>query len=128
MAIIHTVGDKRHKLSNVDKILRKANCSVCGPTRIFLKKNTPRCYTKQFCERYRIGSYIGMNAIEDIIGTRPESCPICNKNKPLSIDHDHETNELRGWLCRSCNLILGLADDKPEVLQKLTKYLIKRKN
>jgi hypothetical protein len=38
-------------------------------------------------------------------------------------DHDHSTGKLRGMICRSCNLILGLAKDDPEILQGLIDYL-----
>ena len=31
-----------------------------------------------------------------------------------SIDHSHETDTIRGIVCRKCNLMLGLAEDDPE--------------
>ena len=56
------------------------------------------------------------------------SCAICDgppngKGNRLHIDHDHETNEIRGLLCHSCNTGLGLFKDDPSLLQRATAYL-----
>ncbi|HET7713537.1 MAG TPA: endonuclease domain-containing protein [Patescibacteria group bacterium] len=34
-------------------------------------------------------------------------CAICDKEKPLVIDHDHDSGQVRGLLCRTCNTQLG---------------------
>ena len=39
------------------------------------------------------------------------------------IDHDHKTGEIRGILCRTCNLALGHAKDDVDVLYGLISYL-----
>lgn len=41
----------------------------------------------------------------------------------LSVDHDHETEGIRGLLCRKCNLIIGNADDNVGILVGAIKYL-----
>jgi hypothetical protein len=41
------------------------------------------------------------------------------------VDHCHKTNEVRGILCNRCNSVLGLCEDKPELLSKLARYLKK---
>lgn len=40
------------------------------------------------------------------------SCGICGATGELVLDHDHRTNYVRGWLCRSCNAWLGHNLDK----------------
>jgi len=62
-------------------------------------------------------------------------CPICgadeeqskgkgnNRNGPWVLDHNHKTNEFRGWLCHKCNRALGSFNDDEEVLLKAIKYL-----
>lgn len=55
-------------------------------------------------------------------------CAICStpengRYSNLSIDHDHDTNEIRGLLCNSCNRGIGLLKDSPEVIRKAAEYV-----
>lgn len=53
-------------------------------------------------------------------------CAICGKveeNCKLALDHDHETNEARGLLCRHCNMGLGFFRDNSGLLDKAMEYL-----
>ena len=56
-------------------------------------------------------------------------CAICKKPNHtgwnLCIDHDHETNEIRGLLCQNCNRAIGLLRDSSENLQRAVDYLKK---
>jgi|SRR5215472_7333095 len=54
---------------------------------------------------------------------RPELCEVCGRAGGIAFDHCHQRNIFRGWLCRACNLILGYANDDPNILRKLTAYL-----
>jgi ribosomal protein L37AE/L43A len=66
-------------------------------------------------------------------------CPIClegeesvagkgnMKNGAWVIDHCHDTDTFRGWLCHKCNRSLGGFDDSVEVLKRAIQYLMKHK-
>jgi hypothetical protein len=56
-------------------------------------------------------------------GPKPDACPICGRGGRICFDHSHATKRFRGWLCNSCNLILGHAKDDPELLRNLASYL-----
>ncbi len=53
-------------------------------------------------------------------------CAICGKVfcDDDCIDHDHDTNELRGLLCKLCNVGIGALKDSSAVCLKASEYLI----
>jgi len=64
-------------------------------------------------------------------------CPVCqrtgdelttygkNKKSVWVADHNHETEEFRGWLCHKCNLGLGNLGDNAERCIRAAEYLSK---
>ena len=54
-------------------------------------------------------------------------CAICCRatgaTRRLSVDHDHQTEAVRGLLCRPCNDVLGHARDNPEFFDRAAQYL-----
>ena len=52
-------------------------------------------------------------------------CHICQDTfKTLVVDHDHATGNVRGYLCRRCNVLLGMAKDNTRILLNSIKYLV----
>lgn len=55
-------------------------------------------------------------------------CAVCLKphhpERPLVVDHNHDTGEVRGLLCSECNTGLGLLQDNPLILQSGIGYLV----
>lgn len=51
-------------------------------------------------------------------------CDACGRrNGVLRLDHCHNTNGIRGFLCHGCNVTLGHCDDNPILLRKLANYI-----
>lgn len=55
-------------------------------------------------------------------------CAICERatgaSRKLSVDHDHDTGEVRGLLCRTCNNMLGHARDDYRMFAEAARYLV----
>jgi hypothetical protein len=62
-----------------------------------------------------------------IMATRPGHCELCGcppaKKFSLCLDHNHETGELRGWLCHKCNTSIGGLGDDADGLRRAFAYL-----
>lgn len=61
---------------------------------------------------------------QEILNNQKKLCKICHK--PLTkycLDHNHETNKIRGILCHNCNLGLGLFKDNINFLNNAIIYL-----
>ena len=54
---------------------------------------------------------------------KPDHCEICHRSSPLVADHDHQTNKFRGWLCRTCNMGLGMFGDNREIMSAAINYV-----
>ena len=56
-------------------------------------------------------------------------CAICGdsfiKPSDAHTDHSHKIGEIRGLLCRNCNIAIGLFKDNPELTTKATEYLLR---
>lgn len=54
---------------------------------------------------------------------RPEVCDICGEKAIMHFDHDHMTGRFRGWLCRKCNVALGMFKDDAILMKKAAEYI-----
>ena len=98
-------------------------------------KDTIKAKRKSTYNKVRLKSLYNMS-IDDynlLLEQQNNKCAICgidratfkNMKLPLCVDHDHETNKIRGLLCNKCNSLLGLANDNIEILTEAIKYLNK---
>lgn len=53
-----------------------------------------------------------------------QPCAICCTVTKLDYDHCHETGLHRGWICRRCNLALGLLGDSFERVVSALNYMM----
>ena len=56
---------------------------------------------------------------------KSKSCNMCGKETSrLMLDHDHQTDKFRGWLCDNCNRGLSHLGDNLEGIRRAEKYLM----
>lgn len=67
---------------------------------------------------------------EKLLAFQKGRCAICNRlplevstRENLVVDHDHETNKVRGLLCHVCNAAIGLLQDRIDILLAAADYL-----
>jgi len=50
-------------------------------------------------------------------------CECCGRVSKLFLDHSHDTDAFRGWICRECNSSIGLMGDSVQGVRKALTYL-----
>jgi hypothetical protein len=107
-------------------------CRLCNRSHV---QNIAAKQKKQFGKKkyrrrrrkYELTHYYGIS-VEDyakLVKNQGDKCAICG-TKPeayLAIDHCHETNRVRGLLCRKCNSAIGLFDDDIHKIENALMYL-----
>jgi len=91
---------------------------------VWYKKNKESVRNSNLIKAYGIT----LEGYNSLFNKQSGCCAICNKHQAelsqtLAVDHNHETGEIRGLLCHSCNLALGLFQDNTEYLTKAKAYL-----
>ena len=75
-------------------------------------------------KKYRLTRHDYNQMVEEQDGL----CAICREEnvngRDLYVDHNHDTEKVRGLLCSSCNTGLGFMKDNPDRLVDAAEYLI----
>lgn len=93
------------------------------------KKESDRSYFKRILTEHGLTK----EQYELMIKDQNNSCAICNTKESggrgrWHVDHCHSSGKVRGLLCKSCNLFLGLAKDNINILTEAISYLRKEEN
>lgn len=85
------------------------------------KRRSDPAYREEMYHRVRAWKLLNRYGITveeyaEMLAGQGGHCAICPRTpeengKLLSVDHDHETGEVRGLLCQPCNLALGHLED-----------------
>src|SRR5579863_5460292 len=85
-------------------------------------------YRKEQMRAWNLKAKYGLTPedYDNMLAAQNGLCAICTKKpKTFHVDHDHDTGKVRGLLCQKCNILLGQADEKPEILIAAIDYLKK---
>ena len=113
--------------------LLKSRCNSClyKEHRRWTEQNPERVREYRNKDSWTLAKRCARRGItpEQLIDTyerQEECCAICKIEIELmdsAIDHNHETGEFRGVLCRQCNRALGMFKDSPTILRNAVEYL-----
>lgn len=120
------MGKWIHRLSEIDIEKRIGNCSYCG--RVILRnrgKNKWGCSVNRAAldRRIRFKNDYGIILSDKNLPLIPKKCPICQRDKKLVLDHNHENKKIRDWICRDCNSIIGYVKENVKTLKNMVDYL-----
>ena len=100
-------------------------CNKVLPESMFGTQSWCRTCRRDYDWQYRYG--LSPEQYLEIYQQQEGKCKICGEelqeDEYLCIDHDKDTGEVRGLLCKKCNLGLGHFKDNPENLRKAAEYL-----
>jgi len=84
------------KITMLAKAPNKKWCSSCVPTPAWI---------------HRAGRYgISKPVWDQMLSDQDEHCALCPVSDNLVVDHNHETNVVRGLLCYGCNIALNRSE------------------
>lgn len=75
----------------------------------------------------RKARYKHVSGLPDLL-KEPEKCEICGQGGKMCLDHCHEKNIFRGWICDDCNIAMGRAKENIATLKAMIKYIQKELN
>src|SRR5206468_12595026 len=121
------LGDK---CKDCETVLTQLNCIYRGRYVISRCKNCYEIYMKQYStgirrrnydlyRAYKITEYEYNELVKKQNGVCAICEKICNKYERLSVDHNHETNKVRGLLCHRCNSAIGFIIEDISLLEKI---------
>lgn len=118
---------QKHRITNPQGHKKNGECSVCGIVEVRNDGNGRfKCLnSSRINDRIQYFKRAGITLTREQ-ATPPDKCEVCGCRDSLRLDHNHDTLEIRGWLCTWCNTALGHARDSVEILAKLQNYLIER--
>jgi len=111
-------------------------CLACNDPFITTGYGKAAKYCGAKCQRMHLRYGIDEYKFEDLLISQDYKCAICgnaetNKDKrtgktfEMSVDHCHDTGQVRGLLCTACNTMIGMSKDSKEVLLSAVAYLEK---
>lgn len=106
-----------------NKLGRHGLMPKCKPCRNKLNKEAYPERTREYNYIWKYG--LTLEEYNSLLDSQDGVCAVCGgpNKRAMVIDHDHETGEIRGLLCDSCNRGLGFFSDDPDLLSKASEYL-----
>lgn len=103
---------------------RREQCRKCEQAYRLSPEVKQMRYERDLLKKYNLT----LNDYNAMFSEQKGCCRICkahqmNFERPLCVDHNHETGEVRGLLCDKCNRALGLFNDNPALLEEALAYL-----
>jgi len=109
---------RTYYLKNREKVIARNKC--------WLEKNKDRML--HYWRIRKLGLTFSFEDAQRLRFKQGNQCAICERpetarGRTLSLDHNHVTGKVRGFLCSNCNNGLGRFKDSSQLLQNAILYL-----
>jgi Recombination endonuclease VII len=117
-------AEKKAEWAKRQKLRRQAD-----PTKQRAAVNKWYARNREYVRKKAIHRQYGLTpeAFDVLLQVQSGGCGICKTplrcDRGTHVDHDHASGRVRGLLCHSCNLALGLLADSPNRLLAAADYL-----
>jgi Recombination endonuclease VII len=82
------------------------------------------CLTAKDRAKHLMRTYgMSVEDLDAMLAAQHGACAICQTAPAVHVDHDHQTDKVRGLLCFRCNAALGQFGDDPLVLRRAARYV-----
>jgi hypothetical protein len=107
-------------------------CATCGfvkPATEYWRAAASRDGLQPECKdcrkaRVRAARYgLALDEYEQMLANQDGVCAICHRDRPLVVDHCHDSDEVRGLLCSPCNTAIGLLGEDLDRFLDAVAYL-----
>jgi hypothetical protein len=76
---------------------------------------------------------ITLEEAKTMLAAQGNNCALCGQpiifpSKKSHIDHDHKMDTVRGILHGKCNVLVGMCDENPAILELAKQYLTRHSN
>lgn len=118
-----------HKLFN-DELMKSYRTKEKTNKRLSIWRDKNKDKVAEQYQRKRLLKYnLSQNDFDLLLENQNYKCAICTNDltEKFTVDHNHNTGNVRGLLCYKCNTGIGLLCDSPEILSKAIHYLDERK-
>ena len=130
-----------HRLLSLDAVERTAVCATCGPDTVIVTqgKNRPgvsqetrwACRNNVREQMLRRSYNITVGQYREMLEAQDFLCASCRRvehdwDRPLHVDHNHETGAIVALLCGRCNTAAGLLFENPALIAALLSYVEKK--
>lgn len=76
---------------------------------------------REYQRRYAYG--LEPAQFDSMVAEQEGRCAVCERVKPLCVDHCHETGHVRALVCKVCNIAIGVAESCPNFASNLLAYV-----
>ncbi len=122
--------DEFYKRTNGKKPSSCKDCSKTKSNQYYLKNKNIIKKDRTNSWKSKLKSKYGLSDIEydKMYNNQNGLCKLCGKHvahRKLSVDHDHMSGKIRGLLCTSCNVRLGIVENviRLNLLERMLDYI-----